>query len=137
MRIVKAPVEGLLLKLVVAKVKWTSDGHILIGLICGPHSWGQLKQICDDRFVELAGCVKRVALDTGAGVLDCWWDVQADCGAGFAPPEKGLEEEEWVFAFQVRVPPERREQIWHAPRRVAFQLVSGRQLIIRGKEPRL
>lgn len=132
MRIVNRPMEALLLKLAVAKVKWASDGQLLIGLICGPHSWGQLKQIYDDRFVELAGCVKRVALDTGAGVLDCWWDVQAVCGAGFAPPEKGLEEE-WVFAFQVRVPPEKREQSWSAPRRVAFQLVSGRQLIIRGK----
>lgn len=126
-------VVGLLQKLRVAKVKWTADGRLLVGLICGPHSWGQLRQICDEKFVELASRVKRVALDTGVGVLDCWWDVQASYGAGFAPHED-RREEEWVFAFQVRSPPDRREQSWFLPRRVAFQLDIGCQLIIKGKE---
>ncbi|MBI5022549.1 MAG: hypothetical protein HZC05_00015 [Candidatus Magasanikbacteria bacterium] len=124
-----AVVENLLQKLRVAKVKWTADGRLLIGLVCGQHSWGQLRQICDDKFAELAKRVKRVALDTGGEVLDCWWDVQAVCAAGFAPQEKGWEEE-WEFVFQVKIPPGKQERSWMAPRRVAF-VINGHQLIIK------
>ena len=125
--------EGLLQKLRVAKVKWADDGQLLIGLVSGPHSWSQLRQICDDKFAELAGRIRRVAMDTGGGVLDCWWDVQAVCTAGFAPPEAGWGEE-WEFVFQVKIPPGKQEQSWMAPRRVAF-VINGRQLIVSGREP--
>lgn len=129
----RAVMEWLLPKLVVSKVKWTADGRLLIGLVCGPHSCGQLRQICDEEFAKLASRIKRVALDTGDGVLDCWWDVLVDCGAGFESPEEG-QEEEWVFAFQVKTLPWGRAQSWIAPRRVAF-VINGRQMINRGKEP--
>lgn len=131
-------VDALLQKSLVRKVKWTADSRLLIWFAPGPQTWGQLKEISDEAFMAWAEDISRVALDSGAGVLDCWWDVQYVRGAGFVPAEEEeADEDGWFFSFQVSAkPPGGREHTWLKPRQIAllFKTAGCQQQVIRGEE---